>query len=100
MQIVILTTAKTKILKDQDQDMAPIFTHTKKKTVSTSLINHHLKIRFWYRLHLPLPFSNTSHKGSNILHSSNIYSFTNTNELSDTLPCLNPIQSKNIILFL
>jgi hypothetical protein len=41
-----------------------------------------------------------SHKGSNVLHSSNTYSFTNTNELSDTLPCLNPTESKNVILFL
>jgi len=52
-------------------------------------------------LSIPNPFSNMlSHKGSNVLHSSNTYSFTNTNELSDTLPCWNQIQSKNVILFL
>jgi len=41
-----------------------------------------------------------SHKGSNVLHLSNTYSFKNTKELSDSLPRVNPIQSKNIILFL
>jgi hypothetical protein len=93
MQIFILTTARTKILKDQDQDMATIFKHIE-NTVST----FH---SFDTELNLLLPFSNTlSHKGSNVLHSSNTYSCTNTNELLDTLPCWNPIYSKNIILFL